>query len=131
MHYLLPINTENNLNVERWLDKTDNNMAELWIIIIWIKHLHPMIILRLVMCCTGNVYFLQNYWNLPIHTFQIMCSLYMKSQNFLSYIPVMKKNPIFSVVCDQYQNKKLNIEKKDCWKVNIYHCCIGFVNTIP
>lgn len=35
----------------------------------------------------------------------------MKSQNFLSYIPVMKKNN-FSVVRDQYQNKKLNIEKK-------------------
>lgn len=41
-----------------------------------------------------------------------MCSLYMKSQNFLSYIPVMKQKTIFSVVCDQYQNKKLNIEKK-------------------
>lgn len=35
----------------------------------------------------------------------------MKLQNFLSYIPVMKKTH-FSVVRDQYQNKKLNIENK-------------------
>lgn len=43
----------------------------------------------------------------------------MKSQNFLSYIPVMKKTP-FSVVRDQYQNKKLNIEKKKTVEKSIY-----------